>query len=253
MSTSLFTLALASLLLATVSYARSSHRVVGGYEVDISEVPYQVSLTEGVGHYCGASIISSRWILTAAHCVYFFDNDDRAARVGSTRHGEGGQLVHIVRSVQHPQWNHMTIDFDFALMELAEELKFGKSLQAVELPEQDEVVEDGTCLQISGWGDTKNASQPSDVLRAAKVPAYNREKCAKAYADVEEITDRMMCAGYDKGGKDTCQGDSGGPLVQGNKQVGVVSWGKGCALEGYPGVYARVAAVRDWIRQTAGV
>lgn len=63
----------------------------------------------------------------------------------------------------------------------------------------------------------------------------------------------MLCAGYATGGKDACQYDSGGPLVQGSVVVGIVSWGVGCALPRYPGVYADVGALRDWIELVTGV
>ena len=64
----------------------------------------------------------------------------------------------------------------------------------------------------------------------------------------------MICAGYmEEGGKDSCQNDGGGPLAVDEKLIGVVSWGAGCSQPKYPGVYARVAKVRDWIRSVSGV
>ena len=59
----------------------------------------------------------------------------------------------------------------------------------------------------------------------------------------------MICAGLEEGGKDSCQGDSGGPLVSGNVLAGIVSWGYGCAVAGYPGVYTEVAHFSNWINQ----
>ncbi|KXJ71916.1 hypothetical protein RP20_CCG019308 [Aedes albopictus] len=234
-------------------FLRSSGRIVGGYEVDIADVPFQVSLQHDFGHFCGGSIISRKWVLTAAHCAASSEDPRMSLRVGSSLHSQGGQLVSVKRVVQHPEYDYSNVDYDFALLELTEELELNEDLYAVELPEQDEPVQDGSCLQVSGWGNTQSALETGAELRAAYVPAVNQEKCVEAYASFGEITPRMLCAGFDKGGKDACQGDSGGPLVEGSKLVGVVSWGKGCAEEGYPGVYSRVATVREWIKETSGV
>ena len=84
-----------------------------------------------------------------------------------------------------------------------------------------------------------------------RVPAITNAACNSDYNGA--ITDSMICAGYPGvGEKDACQGDSGGPFVcnDGGKAVvaGVVSWGNGCALADYPGVYARTTYVLDWIK-----
>jgi trypsin len=90
------------------------------------------------------------------------------------------------------------------------------------------------------------------LLQKVEVPFVSKTACLKAYADV---TDRMICAGLDTGGKDSCQGDSGGPLIARNGSdytlVGVVSWGEGCARPNKYGVYSNVSAVTPWITQTA--
>lgn len=103
-------------------------------------------------------------------------------------------------------------------------------------------------------GNTHNSSESNEKLRAAVVPAANQNYCNTQYNG--RITPRMICAGYKEGGKDSCQGDSGGPLtieVNGEVQlVGVVSFGRGCAEPNYPGVYARVTAVRSWIKRQTG-
>ena len=85
-----------------------------------------------------------------------------------------------------------------------------------------------------------------------EVPYVDEQTCEDDYTGYE-ITELMICAG--EKGKDSCQGDSGGPLVAYDAEnspvlVGVVSWGIGCAYEGYPGVYARVSAFVEWISQT---
>lgn len=94
-----------------------------------------------------------------------------------------------------------------------------------------------------------------DRLRAAVVPIANQDYCNKQYKG--KITPRMICAGYEEGGKDSCQGDSGGPLICSNNQnvqlIGVVSFGSGCAKPKYPGVYARVTSAREWINSITGI
>ena len=84
------------------------------------------------------------------------------------------------------------------------------------------------------------------------VPIVSDAKCKQAYGSA--IHDSMVCAGYDRGGKDSCQGDSGGPMVcEFNGKFfleGVVSWGHGCAAPGKYGVYARVRKLREWIDST---
>ncbi|KAL1400957.1 hypothetical protein pipiens_007006 [Culex pipiens pipiens] len=228
----------------------SSERIVGGFEIDILEVPYQISL-QSYGHFCGGSIIGENWVLTAGHCASDYDVGLNV-RVGSSLHGSGGQLVPVKRVIQHPQYNPNTIDFDFALLELEQPVQLSEEFFAVELPEQDQEVEDGQLLQVSGWGYTQNPSESNEALRATNVPAVSQEECRESYGGYQ-ITDRMICAGYQAGGKDACQGDSGGPLVEGKTLVGVVSWGIGCAEPGYPGVYSRVAAVRDWIKEHSDI
>ncbi|XP_058124441.1 trypsin-3-like isoform X1 [Anopheles ziemanni] len=233
---------------------RVGARIVGGLEIDVSETPYQVSLQYFKSHRCGGSVLNSKWVLTAAHCTdSVLVPTALAVRLGSSRHASGGTVLRIANIFQHPKYDPETTDFDFALLELQGELSFSDVVQPVALPEQGEPVEDGTLTTVSGWGNTQSAAESNAVLRAANVPTVNQQECDLAYTAFGGITDHMLCAGYKHGGKDACQGDSGGPLVAEGKLVGVVSWGYGCAKPGYPGVYSRVASVRDWVREKSGV
>ncbi|KXJ71914.1 hypothetical protein RP20_CCG019305 [Aedes albopictus] len=203
-------------------------------------------------HFCGGSLLSERWVLTAGHCASPWQGKLQVRR-GSSRHACGGQVVTVKKVHRHPKYDAIAIDYDYSLLELEEAAIFTNSCSPVGLPQKDAPVKEGTCLQVSGWGNTQNPSESSDVLRAVHVPVVSQEDCNEAYAEFHGVTDRMVCAGHMEGGKDNCQGDSGGPLVEGNTLVGVVSWGKGCAMVGYPGVYARVAAVRDWVTEVSGL
>ncbi|XP_055596177.1 trypsin-1-like [Uranotaenia lowii] len=223
-------------------------RIVGGFLVTLDSVPWQVSFLFQ-NTLCGGSIIGARWILTAGHCFPSSENPQLTVRVGSENYKEGGLEVPVKRSIRHENFNRLlAIDWDFCLLELDRNLTFTDTIRPIELPKQWEPVENDIMCTISGWGRTKNKYDDRTKLRAALVPIMDQRECDQLYAYKGGLTSRMICAGFREGGVDACKGDSGGPLACENKLVGVVSWGYGCAKAGYPGVYGRVAAVRDWIR-----
>uniref|UniRef100_A0A182M5F2 trypsin n=1 Tax=Anopheles culicifacies TaxID=139723 RepID=A0A182M5F2_9DIPT len=226
--------------------------IVGGFEINIAATPYQVSLQYFNHHRCGGSVLNNKWILTAAHCTVGISASNLAVRVGSSKHASGGTVVRVARVIDHPNYIEDTFDYDYSLLELERELTFSNVIQPVTLPEQDEAVKDGIMTTVSGWGNTQSAAESNAILRAANVPTVNQKQCNTDYQRYGGVSDRMLCAGYQEGGKDACQGDSGGPLVANGKLVGVVSWGYGCARVGYPGVYSRVASIRNWIREKSG-
>ncbi|XP_055590612.1 trypsin-1-like [Uranotaenia lowii] len=221
--------------------------IVGGYPIEIDEAPYQVSLQRDGNHICGGSIISSKWILTAAHCTEYGSTKSFSVRIGSTKHAAGGQVKKVANIVSHPEYDGVSIVNDFCLLELEETLQFDNSIQTIKLTVDEP--EAGSIALVSGWGATHSPSESNAKLRAANVPIVTREDCNKAYDG--RIHESMICAGFlEQGGKDSCQGDSGGPLTIDGQLVGVVSWGRGCAEAGYPGVYSNVASVLDWINET---
>ncbi|KAL5279431.1 hypothetical protein ACFFRR_003820 [Megaselia abdita] len=232
---------------------RLDGKIVGGYKIDIKDAPHQISLQHRSGHICGGSIISPKWILTAAHCT----NGGKAAtfkvRVGSSEAAKGGEMIQVAKIVQHKQFNYSSVDYDYSLLELSQEINFDDTKQAIKLPEGDEGDTDGVVVKVSGWGNTQS-SESRSWLREAEVPLVNSDLCSKKYEKYGGITPRMICAGYMEGGKDACQGDSGGPLFTNDGVlIGVVSWGYGCARPDFPGVYSRVSAARKWIKENSGV
>lgn len=109
----------------------------------------------------------------------------------------------------------------------------------------------GCALRLLGWGYTSTDGQLSGLLVEGSVTSIRRDKC-KEQLEGSTITRNMICAGVPDGEVDGCQGDSGGPLIQSGKQVGIVSWGVGCAQPGKPGVYTSVPQVLNWIKQELG-
>lgn len=116
------------------------------------------------------------------------------------------------------------------------------------MPPQDSDLDAGTNVTISGWGALSSGGPSPLNLQYVEIPVVDRDICANAYRNLNDVNENMICAGlYGVGGRDACQGDSGGPVVIGDVLHGLVSWGTGCALPNYPGVNTRVAFYREWI------
>lgn len=222
-------------------------RIVGGKQVKIESFPYQVSLRHFGLHACGGSIISSNYVLTAAHCVEGFKFFYRI-QAGSSHKLIGGTLHNVKRIIQHSGYlmtkQGVPVN-DIALIQVREPFKFDKTHAAIPLYEG--VSETGINATISGWG-TTNSERSPNYLQAVDVPIISRNKCKEAYRNLTVLPEGQICAAVPEGGKDSCQGDSGGPLVVNGKLAGIVSWGIGCGVKGKPGIYTEVAHHLVWIR-----
>ena len=245
---------------------RTEARIVGGYDASIRDWPWQVlvqgATADGKGLTCGGSIIAPRWILTAAHCL--LDDDGISyTEYGleySVVYGEDSPRGHpgiaADRLIPHEGFDPVTLVNDIALIRLTENVPGGRRIQLSSIQLDYVFALPGICATITGWGTTLEGGSTSDTLRRADVPIMATSVCNIPYSG--EITNNQVCAGYVHGGVDSCQGDSGGPLIvrHGNSgryvQVGVVSWGMGCARPGSPGVYTRVSQYIDWIQSNTG-
>nr|XP_009912892.1 PREDICTED: suppressor of tumorigenicity 14 protein-like [Haliaeetus albicilla] len=237
-------------------------RIVGGEDARSGKWPWQASLQMGAhGHVCGASVISNRWLISAAHC--FLDSDSVRYSVPSGWRAYMGlhtineknnrvAMRSIKRIIVHPQYDQSISDYDIALLEMETSVFFSELVQPICLPSTSRIFVYGTVCYVTGWGAIKENSHLAKTLQEARVRIINQSVCNKLYDDL--ITSRMLCAGNLNGGVDACQGDSGGPLActgKGNRWylAGIVSWGEGCARRNRPGVYTKVTALYDWIRQ----
>lgn len=237
-------------------------QIVGGQAATPGEFPWQVMLLKGPGKqfWCGGSLIAQRWVLTAAHCLGDIRNVVLGAhRYGGTTNEAERQVIAVKREIAHPAYGaDRNISGDIALLELATPATLNNRVQLVQLvtPGQDDSLwSGGKAATITGWGDTAETGGEPAVLQKVTVPLVDRATCNQAYGG--RIRPDEACAGLPQGGKDSCYGDSGGPLIVPDgsgrwKQAAIVSWGKACALAGFPGVYAAVAYHRQWIQENMG-
>ncbi|XP_011187812.1 trypsin-4 [Zeugodacus cucurbitae] len=227
----------------------SFSRIVGGTAARDISIPYIVSLRTFSFHICGGSIINARTVLTAAHCLVASDARDLQIHAGTkTRSSHEGVLIDVAAIHFDRRFSMDTMDYDIGLVRLARALTFSLRIQPIALPAAGDVVLDDDVALVAGWGYKSAYGPGSYVLQYARVPIINQAVCNKQLEG--SVTDRMLCAGYAKGGIDACQMDSGGPLVVDEKLVGIVSWGVGCAQPNKPGVYTRVSALIDWVQTT---
>jgi V8-like Glu-specific endopeptidase len=212
------------------------HEIVDGVVVEPFKYPFMV-LANG----CGASLVAHNVLLTAAHCGEAFDQSVKIGKHDIANNQEDYEEFDVEMKVPHPYYiGGENVDFDFMMVKLRGSSRF----QPVQLDDENEDFAENAF--VMGWGRTSENGASSNLLMSVDVNVYSEDQCYESYPN--EITDRMFCAGdADKG---SCQGDSGGPILNSetNKQIGIVSWGDGCARPGKPGVYAKVRNQIKWIQ-----
>jgi hypothetical protein len=235
-------------------------RIVGGMNASPGEYPWMAALVRAdepdnyQGQFCGGSLIHPRWILTASHCVAGTRAENIEVVLGTNdlESASGFQRIAVAEIIMAPRYNDFNLDSDFALLRLAEPANPG--LTPIQLIDDAALAAPGIQAVLSGWGDLTNGEGNYPVLlQEVELPLVDLAIANATPSYGGTLTENMLAAGFEEGGKDSCYGDSGGPLVvpspvgNGWAQAGVVSFGAGCAVPGVYGIYSRVSEFRRWV------
>ncbi|XP_041426449.1 serine protease 3 S homeolog isoform X2 [Xenopus laevis] len=242
-------------------------KIIGGYECTPHSQPWQVYLTQNGDRWCGGSLISPRWIISAAHC--YVPPKTMVAHLGEhdlNKKETTEQHIQVENIYMHHGYNEDTYDNDIMLVKLAEPAQYNQYVQPI--PVARSCPKAATECLVSGYGNLlAYGVKYADQLQCLDLPILSESSCKASYP--KKISENMFCAGFLEGGKDSCQnmscktrlelitslstiilygGDSGGPLICNGELYGVVSWGWYCARKDLPGVYAKVCNYLDWIQ-----
>lgn len=205
--------------------------------------------------FCGGSVIDRQWIVTAAHCRVVEGGEVIIGRVDLT--ATGGVMRKVKRVWRHAAFGKAArYDSDIALVQLSTDVSVAAAILGGAPPAENSPV------TVAGWGATQEGGHTVQLLSSVDLDVEPQDTCVLRYDGTNAaVTDNMFCASKAAERKDACQGDSGGGSFSVPKQnrlelVGIVSFGKGCATRGFPGVYTKLAPFRTWldeVRQAAGV
>lgn len=233
-------------------------RIVGGRDSEAGEFPFFVRVDHNYYPTCGGTLVAPDVVLTAGHCL--IENKTITAIVNGY-HDNPNVLPDqhpraIVEFVRHSAYDTEKYYNDMMLMRLEEPVY---DVPYVELNMDPDYPEIGETVTACGLGALEEAGTSfPDMLQVVDLGIVNHDVCDAIFSAVglgPILDDIMVCAGsITNAPQDSCQGDSGGPLLNSdNVQVGVISFGMGCARIGVPGVYARTAPrgdTQDWLHDT---
>ncbi|XP_056309319.1 trypsin [Danio aesculapii] len=229
-------------------------RIVGGQNAVAGSWPWQVTIhyIPTGGLICGGTLINREWVLSAAQCFKGFTASTLVVHLGHLKLGDPN-VIYVPGSqiINHPNYDSNKNKNDIALLKLSSPVNFNDYVRPVCLTASGSSIGKGAVSWITGFGTTNTGGTQFPItLQEAKIPVVSNSDCKSAYGSL--ITDGMICAGPNEGGKGICIGDGGGPLIHNSSdqwiQSGIASFGRGCAQPKNPGVFTRVSEYESWIK-----
>lgn len=240
------------------SQSKIQPRIVGGNVPHPSLRTHMVAFTRGFFPFCTGSLVSPRWAISAAHCSL---RRGMTVSIGGITPASGvSNEIEFVMSHPSYQFGKPDSQYDIAIVKLLNPAPEGS--QFVRVNANEKVPKDGAFSRVAGYGkrsNTRQSGNEAEQLLQVDIPVVSMTRCKQNFARLDtsaKISDDVqLCAGRTIGGCDACFGDSGGPLSVFDEegrivQIGVVSYGIGCARADAPGVYTRVSSFVDWMRES---
>ncbi|EDV37223.1 uncharacterized protein Dana_GF13344 [Drosophila ananassae] len=238
-------LVLQLLLLGTPSAGQKVQpRIVGGTTTTQSAVGgYVLNLRYDGSFYCGGSLVTSMYVVTAAHCLSGYKPGRMTVQGGVSKLTQSGVVRGVAKYFIPASYRNSTLNMDVGVIRLQSAMT-GNNIRTISLCRVQ--WRSGDYMRVSGWGitRTKNTS-PSTQLRTVQIKLIRKNVCQAAYRYRDTLSGSTFCAR--SAGKDSCSGDSGGGVIFKKQLCGVVSWGLGCANAKYPGVYTSIHRARSFI------
>lgn len=250
--------------------------IVNGAKADRYQFPYQATILRKIpfwGGYrympfCGATILSDSWLVTAAHCTLGLDLKrdikDLKIVIGVHKLNHEDRVISDVESfIPHEKFSMSPVINDIALIKLRTplDLSSGNGVAAAKLPSPGQMFTRNAVTSGHGLINPMDQNSISEHLLWLDIKIQPDTVCSKQwiyqFSQTRFMPDMMICATAEDG-KSPCMGDSGGPLVQKVDDesviVGVVSFGpRNCGEKGIPFVFTKVSTYRDWIRNKSGL